>query len=150
LCTEVAHKTLRPLTNVVLRSVSVTEALPIEMAPRGSFSFPKARRLTHPSQYERVKRDGLTRRSRHLMLSVLPIENCGQWCAGFVTSRRLGGAVIRNRIRRRLREIVRQHQHELRGGFWFVLVARHEAATATYGVLEHELLRLARRASILL
>lgn len=128
----------------------VTRALPIEMAPRGSFSFPKARRLTHRSQYERVKRDGVTRRGRHIMLSVLPIENSDPWRAGFITSGRLGGAVIRNRVRRRLREIVRRHQDELREGFWFVLVARHEAATATHSILEHELLRLARRASILL
>jgi ribonuclease P protein component len=84
------------------------------------------------------------------MLTVLPLENCGPWRAGFVTSRRLGGAVVRNRVRRHLREIVRRHQHELREGFWFVLVARYEAATAAYGVLEHELLRLASGASILL
>jgi ribonuclease P protein component len=116
---------------------------------RGSFSFPKVRRLTRPSQYELVKRDGVTRRGKYLLLSMLPVENCGPWRAGFVTSRRLGGAVVRNRVRRRLREIVRRHQHELREGFWFVLVVRHEAATATSGVLEHELLRLARRASIL-
>ena len=128
----------------------MTRALPIEMAPRASFSFPKARHLTHRSQYERVKQNGVRRRGRHLMLSVLPIENSGPWRAGFITSRRLGGAVIRNRIRRRLREIVRRHQHELREGFWFVLVARHQAAIATYSILEHELLRLARRASILL
>jgi len=120
------------------------------MAPRGSFSFPKARRLTHRSQYELVKRDGVTRRGKYLILSVLPVENSGPWRAGFITSRRLGGAVIRNRIRRCLREIVRRHQHDLREGFWFVLVARHQAATATYRILEHELLRLARRASILL
>ena len=120
------------------------------MAPRASFSFPKARHLTHRSQYERVKRDGVTRRGRHLTLSVLPVENSDPWRAGFITSRRLGGAVIRNRIRRRLREIVRRHQHELREGFWFVLVARHQAAIAAYSILEHELLRLARRASILL
>jgi ribonuclease P protein component len=49
-----------------------------------------------------------------------------------------------------LREIVRRHQHELRQGVWFVIIASHEAATATYGVLEDEWLRLARRASILL
>jgi hypothetical protein len=38
----------------------------------------------------------------------------------------------------------------LREGFWIVLVARKDAATAGYRVLEHEWLRLARRASILL
>jgi len=120
------------------------------MAQRGSFSFPKALRLVHRSQYERVKRDGVTRHGRHLTLSVLPVENSDPWRAGFITSRRLGGAVIRNRVRRRLREIVRRHRLELREGFWFVLVARYEAVTATYSVLEDELLRLARRASILL
>jgi ribonuclease P protein component len=49
-----------------------------------------------------------------------------------------------------LREIVRQHQHDLRQGVWFVIIARHEAATARYDALEDEWLRLARRASILL
>jgi ribonuclease P protein component len=48
-----------------------------------------------------------------------------------------------------LRDIVRRHQHELRHGIWFVIIARHEAATASYGALEDEWLRLARRASIL-
>lgn len=122
----------------------------MEIPPRDSFSFPKARRLTHPTQYERLKRDGVTHRGKHLTLSILPVENCGPWRAGFITSRRLGGAVDRNRVRRRLREIVRRHQHELREGFWLVLIARHEAAKARYSILEHEWLRLARRASILL
>jgi ribonuclease P protein component len=100
------------------------------MAPAGSFSFPKARRLTHRSEYERVKRDGITQRGKFLMLNVMPVENSGPWRTGFVTSGRLGGAVVRNRVRRRLREIVRRHQHELQQGFWFVIIARYEAATA--------------------
>jgi ribonuclease P protein component len=120
------------------------------MAPAGSFSFPKARRLTNRSEYERVKRNGITQRGKFLMLNVMPAENSGPWRAGFVTSGRLGGAVVRNRVRRRLREIVRRNQHELRQGFWFVIIARYEAATATYHALEDEWLRLARRASILL
>lgn len=122
----------------------------MEIAPQGSFSFPKARRLTHPSQYQRVKRDGVSQRGKHLLLSVLPLENRGSWRAGFITSGRLGGAVVRNRVRRHLREIVRRHHQELREGFWFVLIARHEAAKASHSILEHEWLRLARRASILL
>ena len=120
------------------------------MAPAGSFSFPKARRLTHRSEYERVKREGITQRGKLLILNAMPMQNSGLWRAGFVTSRRLGGAVVRNRVRRRLREIVRRRQHELREGFWLVLIAKDEAATASYGALEDELLRLARRASILI
>ena len=120
------------------------------MAPAGLFSFPKTRRLTHRLEYDRVKRNGITQRGKLLMLNAMPMETSGPWRAGFVTSGRLGGAVVRNRVRRRLREIVRRHQHELREGFWLVLVARREAAKASYRMLEDEWLRLARRASILL
>jgi ribonuclease P protein component len=114
------------------------------------FSFSKARRLTRASEYERVKRDGLVRRGKLLTLSATVVENSGLCRVGFVTSRRLGSAVIRNRVRRRLREIVRQHQHDLRQDFWIVLIAKRDAANASYHTLEDEWLRLARRASILL
>jgi len=120
------------------------------MWPADSFSFSKARRLTHRLEYERVKRDGTTHHGKRLILNVMSVGDSGPWRAGFITSGRLGGAVVRNRVRRRLREIVRRHQHELRQGFWFVIIARHEAATASYGTLEDEWLRLGRRASILL
>ncbi|MFL6500674.1 MAG: ribonuclease P protein component [Candidatus Udaeobacter sp.] len=115
-----------------------------------SFSFPKARRLTRRSEYEHVKRNGNTHRGKLLMLNAMTLEDSSLWRAGFVTSGRVGGAVIRNRVRRRLREIVRHHQHELRQGIWFVIIARQQAATASYGALKDEWLRLARRASILL
>ena len=120
------------------------------MSTGGSFSFARARRLTRASEYERVKRDGLVRRGKLLMLSATPVENCGLCRVGFITCRRLGNAVVRNRVRRRLREIVRQHQHDLRQDFWIVIVARPDAATASYRALEDEWLRLAKRASILL
>lgn len=113
-------------------------------------SFPKTRRLTHRSQYDRVKRSGVTQRGKLLMLNAMLMEDSDRWRAGFVTSGRVGGAVVRNRVRRRLREIVRRHQCELRRGVWFVIIARHEAATASYNALEDEWLRLASRASILL
>ncbi len=129
---------------------SIGSSIENGMAATGSFSFPKSRRLTKASEYEHVKRAGFTRRGKLLMLNVLAVENSGPCRAGFISSRRVGGAVARNRVRRRLREIVRQHQHEFREGFWIVLVARYDAAEASYHALEHELLRLAKRASILL
>ena len=120
------------------------------MAQPDSFSFSKARRLTRPREYERVKREGLVRRGKLLMLDAAVVENSGPCRAGFITSRRLGSAVVRNRVRRRLREIVRRHQHELRQDLWIVLIVKRGAARASYRALEDEWLRLARRASILL
>ena len=136
---------LRPPTFSVYDSESTTD-----MKPASSLSFPKQRRLTRASEYERVKREGLVRRGKLLTLSATVVENSGLCRVGFVTSRRLGSAVIRNRVRRRLREIVRQHQHDLGQDFWIVLIAKRDAAKASYRTLEDEWLRLARRASILL
>ena len=116
-------------------------------AARKSLSFPKSRRLVRPSEFERVKRDGRAQRGRLLVLSVL--SNSDQFRAGFVTSRAIGGAVARNRLRRRLREIVRKHQRRIGGDNWIVTIARAHAASATFQQLEGEWLRLAQRASIL-
>jgi ribonuclease P protein component len=121
------------------------------MMPAGrSLSSTKDRRLTSASEFERVKRDGLVQRGKLLTLSVAVVDNSGLCRAGFITSRRLGNAVGRNRVRRRLREIVRKHQHHLQEDLWLVLIAKRAAVSASYRALEDEWLRLARRASILL
>jgi ribonuclease P protein component len=112
-------------------------------------SFPKARRLTRISEFDCVKERGHPERGRFMVLGVLVVQNSGASRVGFVTSRRLGRAVVRNRVRRRLREIVRKHQHDLREDFWIVLIARRDATKASYRALKDEWLRLAKRASIL-
>jgi ribonuclease P protein component len=57
--------------------------------------------------------------------------------------------VLRNRVRRRLREIVRRDQHGLRKGIWLVVIARPGAAEADCAALKKEWRRLARRAEVL-
>jgi ribonuclease P protein component len=83
------------------------------------------------------------------MLSVLPVDGEKRFRVGLITSRRVGGAVARNRVRRRLREIVRRNQQALKGGIWFVVIAGRSAAQTRSAALEAEWLRLARRAGIL-
>ena len=84
-----------------------------------------------------------------MAVGVIAMQNSGASRVGFVTSRSLGKAIVRNRVRRRMREIVRRHQHDLRDDFWIVLIARRDAANASYRALEDEWLRLVKRASIL-
>jgi ribonuclease P protein component len=119
------------------------------MAGPRSLSFPKTRRLTRDSDFERVKREGQTNRGKLIFLGALAVKGSGVPRAGLVVSRQLGNAVVRNRVRRQLREIVRMHQHDLRDDIWIVLIARRSAASAGYSALEDEWLRLAKRASIL-
>src|SRR5262249_51293904 len=113
------------------------------------FAFPKSRRLSKPTEFDHVKKNGRVERGPLVLLSVVRRTTKGPFRAGFVTSRMVGSAIIRNRVRRRLREIVRKHQIEISDGWWIVTVARPRAANATYGQLEGEWLRLAKRASIL-
>jgi ribonuclease P protein component len=120
------------------------------MSQPTSLSFSKARRLTRAPEFERVKREGLVRRGKLLTLGAAVVENSGPCRFGFITSRQVGSAIVRNRVRRRLHEIVRQHQHGLRQDLWIVLIAKRDAASASYRTLEDEWLRLAKRASILL
>jgi ribonuclease P protein component len=118
------------------------------MAAR-QFAFPKRRRLTRPAEFEHVKKNGRVHRGRLLVISVVSLNDGDPFRAGFVTSRAVGSAVVRNRVRRRLREIVRKHQCEIAPATWIVTIARASAARASYEQLEAEWLRLAERASIL-
>ena len=107
------------------------------------------RRLKLSREFERVRKEGRAVRGGLLILSVLPVDGEKRFRVGLITSRRVGEAVARNRVRRRLREIVRRNQQALKGGIWFVVIARRLAAQTDSAVLETEWLRLARRAGIL-
>ena len=68
---------------------------------------------------------------------------------GFTVSTKLGHAVVRNRVRRRLREAYRLHEAEFAPGTELVIVARTRAAAASYAELEHSLLSAAGKLGIL-
>jgi ribonuclease P protein component len=63
---------------------------------------------------------------------------------GISVKKALGGAVVRNRIRRRIREIVRRNRTEIPTGWDIVIHPRSTVATAEFAPLQAELLRLLR------
>ena len=68
---------------------------------------------------------------------------------GITVSTKLGCAVVRNRIRRRIREIYRLREDRLIGGIDLVVVARARAAESRYQQLEDSFVRLADKLAIL-
>jgi ribonuclease P protein component len=64
---------------------------------------------------------------------------------GFSTGRKVGSAVIRNRIRRRLREVLRATDRRPVGGFDILVIARPASAAAGYTELRDALERLLER-----
>lgn len=68
---------------------------------------------------------------------------------GFTVSVKLGHAVVRNRARRRLREVYRLNGDKLRQGYDIILVGRSRTATAPWKDLNHTFLKLCRKLDLL-
>lgn len=68
---------------------------------------------------------------------------------GLTVSKKLGCAVVRNRVRRRLREIYRLHEDRFIPGWDIVVVARSRCVNADFGKLTNAYLSLAEKAGIL-
>ena len=67
---------------------------------------------------------------------------------GITVGKKLGHAVVRNRIRRRLREIYRLHEEQFLSGWDIVVVARSRCVNADFGKMTHAYLSLAQKAGI--
>ncbi len=108
------------------------------MSTTGGVKVIKARRLKGPADFERTLRSGRRAASPYLALFVSDNE-VGRPRVGLAVSRKLGNAVVRNRIKRRLRELVRPLLTRAEGGRDVVIVARARAVNAEFGRLRQEI-----------
>jgi ribonuclease P protein component len=87
----------------------------------------RGRRLSRSAEFERVYRQGRSVSSRYLVLYSFPNEAIDRPRLGLSVSRKVGGAVERNQVKRLLREAFDGVEAELEGGHDVVVVARPEA-----------------------
>jgi len=85
------------------------------------FSFPKKKRLVNNRQFKAVLADGL-RLSNGLLMLYIAENNCGYPRVGISISKSCGGAVVRNRLKRLLREAFRQSQDRIPAGFDYLIM----------------------------
>ena len=95
-------------------------------------------RLLRSGDFDRTLRSGRRTSSDYLALFVSD-NDLGRARVGFAVSRKLGNAVIRNRIKRRLRELVRPLILRAQGGRDVVIVARARAVDAGFARLRQEI-----------
>lgn len=102
-------------------------------------------RLTRKSDFDAAFASGHRWAGQYLTIRTLPNGTEAYRC-GFSASKAVGNAVVRNRVKRRLREIVRA-AHVL-PGYDVVVVARPAAAEVPFRGLRDDLLKLLRRAKV--
>ena len=69
--------------------------------------------------------------------------------SGFAVGKKSGCAVVRNHIKRLMREVFRKHLAELKKGYHIVWVARNRLAKSDYKTFERVFLRLSKKANLL-
>ncbi|HJZ58670.1 MAG TPA: ribonuclease P protein component [Gemmataceae bacterium] len=110
-----------------------------------SFTFPQSHRMKTPAEFERAYA-----RKRSASDGVLIVYACENGLdharLGCSVSRKVGGAVVRNRYKRLFREAFRLSQHELPAGVDFILIPR-PGSEPTLDTVQSSLVKLARQAA---
>jgi ribonuclease P protein component len=106
--------------------------------------------MTTRAEFSRVRKDGRAKAGRFVVLSTLDCAELPHLMVGFITTRRIGKAHDRNRLRRRFRAIVQSHAEEIDDlRRYLVTIPRPGAAEATFEELEKDWLKQARRLGLI-
>lgn len=111
------------------------------MPDAGANAFPKVFRLRTAAEFKRVYEAGGKQISRSFVLFVLQNE-LSYSRFGLTTPRKLGNAHERNRVRRRVREILRTSRLAIPIGFDFVVNPRRSAINRDFEGLREELVTI--------
>ncbi len=114
----------------------------------GFVNMKKMAILKKKRDFSRVFNNGDTYVETHLVLHVLE-HRVNRTRYGFTVSRKIGNAVQRNRIKRRLKEIVRRHSAKIKDGFDVVIVARKRSLNTSSFKLEKSLITVIKKADLL-
>jgi ribonuclease P protein component len=104
--------------------------------------WPKEARLLRRSDFERVYRTGKRFSSSLFTAFAVRSEGRAPSRVGFTTPRALGKSVIRNRVRRRLREVVRVQYPQLTPGWELIFNPRRALLSTGVPVIQGEVSRL--------
>jgi ribonuclease P protein component len=108
----------------------------------GDYRFPKSRRLTKRTEFQGVYEEGAKVHGAYFVVFCRRSGGKEPSRVGFTLPRRLGKAVVRNRARRRLRELVRLHWPQLPDGYELVFHVRQPIVKADKQALEAEIRRV--------
>lgn len=114
----------------------------------GKQTLPKTERILASRVFRQLYAEGRRQMGRFVVLYAHQRPD-GPRQLGVVTSRRVGGAVVRNRVRRLLRETYRHHKHHLPDHLQLVMIARPAIAGKGLSEVASDVLRTWAAAGLL-
>lgn len=109
----------------------------------------RSSRIEQSGEFARIRQQGRRLAAGCLIANWQRLPDGAKPKLGVVTSRKIGGAVERNRARRLLRESFRQHQHEFTQPVEIILIARNSIAGKNFAEVEKDYLTALKRAGLL-
>ncbi|HWP95594.1 MAG TPA: ribonuclease P protein component [Syntrophomonadaceae bacterium] len=107
----------------------------------------KKLRIRTGKEYNTIYKYGKKIGGRHILVYIIP-NKLGRNRFGVITSKKVGKAVRRNKVKRQLRSIIRTNLEKLGGQHDVVVIARYNIYGSEYRALEKDFLNLMKKAGL--
>jgi ribonuclease P protein component len=108
----------------------------------------KKYRLAKREDFNKVYRYGKSAANHQFVLYVLPQPKLEHFRLGISVSKKVGNAVVRNRLRRMIKEVVRLKKEQWTSGFDYIVIARKPLLEMDFQAMEKSLFHVFRKAFI--
>jgi len=111
----------------------------------GSFRLKKNERITRRSEFLEITKQGIRYNTQNFLIIIFPGNNELIRRLGITVSKKVGGAVKRNRVKRLLREFFRLHKEQLPDASDILFIAKPGSAYLKYSALCKEMIDFIKR-----
>jgi ribonuclease P protein component len=114
---------------------------------KGANAMDKIFRLRSNMEFKRVYSGGKNYWNRNLVLYVKK-NNVGNTRVGYSITKKIGNSVVRNKIRRRMKEIYRLNFSSIRGNYDLIFIPKKNVVDISYKELESAMLHILKLAGV--
>lgn len=109
----------------------------------------KRQRVKKNEDFQKVFKKGKSFANRQFVVYFYQKEGQAEYRVGLSVSKKLGNAVVRNQIKRYIRQSIHELKDELQPNMDYVIIARHPAATMNFHEVKQSLQHVLRIAKVL-
>lgn len=108
----------------------------------------KQYRLTDRADFNKVYRYGKSTANRQFVVYYMVVPSTEHFKLGVSISKKIGNAVVRNRLKRQIKEILRLDSTRIKNHYHFIVICRQQAAMMDYHQMRRSLIHVLKRAQL--